>query len=159
MAGMRDGSGDFNFEIGAWVVRHRRLKLRLAGSVDWETFGGTSRMWTVLGGAGNIEDNSLEFPGGAYRAVALRSYDPGRSAWAIWWLSTQDPHRIDVPVTGRFEAGLGAFYAQDMLRGMPVRVRFLWLRTDTAQPRWEQALSADGGQTWETNWTMDFDRA
>jgi hypothetical protein len=41
----------------------------------------------------------------------------------------------------------------------PVHVRFLWLHTDTPIPRWEQAMSVDGGETWETNWTMDFERA
>jgi len=40
-----------------------------------------------------------------------------------------------------------------------VLVRFLWLRTLTRAPRWEQAVSPDGGATWETNWTMDFTRA
>jgi hypothetical protein len=24
--------------------------------------------------------------------------------------------------------------------------------------RWEQAYSADGGKTWETNWIMEFTR-
>jgi hypothetical protein len=38
-------------------------------------------------------------------------------------------------------------------------VRFLWTRTDTESPRWEQAFSDDGGRTWETNWEMDFTRA
>jgi hypothetical protein len=28
-----------------------------------------------------------------------------------------------------------------------------------ATPHWEQAFSADGGETWETNWTADFARA
>ena len=41
----------------------------------------------------------------------------------------------------------------------PVKLRFHWLNTDTETPRWEQALSADGGQSWEINWTMDFQRA
>jgi hypothetical protein len=28
----------------------------------------------------------------------------------------------------------------------------------TALPRWEQAFSPDGGQSWETNWKMTFRR-
>jgi hypothetical protein len=30
---------------------------------------------------------------------------------------------------------------------------------DTPGPRWEQAFSGDGGETWETNWIMEFTRA
>lgn len=88
----------------------------------------------------------------------MRSYDAGLDAWSIWWLDGRDPHRIDVPVVGRFLDGVGTFYAEDMLDGASVRLRFLWLRTGTASPRWEQAMSADGGASWETNWTMDFTR-
>jgi hypothetical protein len=35
-------------------------------------------------------------------------------------------------------------------------VRFVWSQIYTPEPRWEQAFSADGGQTWETNWIMEF---
>jgi hypothetical protein len=28
----------------------------------------------------------------------------------------------------------------------------------TPSPRWEQAFSDDGGETWETNWINDFTR-
>ena len=28
----------------------------------------------------------------------------------------------------------------------------------TPTPRWEQAFSADGGKTWETNWVMEMTR-
>lgn len=151
-------STDFDFEFGAWSVSHRRLKERLRGSTDWEEFGGTSDVRPVLGGNGNVEDNVIDFPGGAYRAIAIRSFAPETRSWAIWWLSTASPHHLDVPVIGRFEDGVGAFHADDELRGKPIRVRFLWLKTDTPTPRWEQAFSADGGETWETNWTMDFAR-
>lgn len=153
------GSHDFDFEIGSWRVTHRRLKERLVDCVDWEEFAGTATMRTVLGGGGNIEDNVLEFPGGTCRAIAVRAFDPASRSWAIWWLASAEPHRMDVPVIGRFERGVGSFYADDVLRGQPVRVRFLWLRTGTDGPRWEQAMSADGGASWETNWTMDFARA
>lgn len=151
-------SRDFDFEFGRWRVHHRRLKARLSGCDDWEVFEGTSETRPVLGGNGNIEDNLLRFPAGSSRAIAIRSFDPAAGTWAIWWLSTADPHRIDMPVVGRFEAGEGRFFADDIHAGAPVRLRFLWLRTDTVSPRWEQALSADGGATRETNWTMDFER-
>ena len=156
---MTSSSGDFDFEFGAWQVRHRRLRERLVGCTDWEEFPGTSETRPVLGGLGNIEDNVLHFPAGTYRAIAIRSFDPGARTWAIWWLSTADPHRLDEPVVGRFEAGVGTFLADEVIGGVPVTVRFLWLRTDTDAPRWEQAMSVDGGATWETNWTMEFTRA
>ena len=38
----------------------------------------------------------------------------------------------------------------------PIRVRFIWSGVTTPTPRWEQAFSDDGGETWETNWVMDF---
>lgn len=150
---------DFDFQRGEWTVRHRRLKARLAQCSDWEAFDGRCSQFPILGGNGNVEDNLLHLPAGDYRAVAVRSYDPSFASWAIWWLDGRNPHSLDVPVVGRFEEGVGTFYADDVHEGAKVRLRFLWLRTDTESPRWEQALSADGGSTWETNWTMDFVRA
>lgn len=149
---------DFDFAFGKWHVRHRRLKERLVGCHDWDEFLGESETRALLGGNGNIEDNILHFPAGTYRAIAIRSYEPRSKTWAIWWLSANDPHRLDVPVIGRFDSGVGSFFAEDVLNGVPVTVRFLWLKTKTDRPRWEQAMSRDGGATWETNWTMDFSR-
>jgi hypothetical protein len=54
---------------------------------------------------------------------------------------------------------VGTFTADDLHEARPVRLRFLWLGTDTATPRWEQALSMDNGANWETNWVMEFERA
>ncbi|WP_439568545.1 DUF1579 domain-containing protein [Sphingopyxis sp.] len=151
-------AGDFDFQIGSWQVKHRRLQARLAGCDVWDEFDGTCDMRPILGGHGNVEDNVLHIPGGTYRAVALRSFDPAQNSWAIWWLDGRRPHTLDVPVIGRFDDGIGKFYADDVLEGRPIRLRFVWSRTDTASPRWEQAMSADGGARWEVNWTMDFTR-
>lgn len=148
----------FDFQQGRWQVQHRRLKARLAGCTEWEEFTGTSEQRPLLGGNGNIEDNLLHLPSGDYRAVALRSFDPASGNWAIWWLDDRNPHALDTPVIGRFENGIGTFYADEQDEGRPVRMRFLWLDTDTETPRWEQALSKDGGASWETNWVMVFRR-
>ncbi len=159
MARQTDPSRNFDFGFGKWQVSHRRLKERLTGCTEWEAFAGQSETRPILDGHGNVEDNLIHFPAGTYRAAAIRSYDPGLRTWAIWWLSALDPHRLDVPVVGGFVDGTGTFLANDTLNARAVLVRFLWLDTLTLAPRWEQAMSPDGGATWETNWTMDFTRA
>ncbi len=148
---------DFDFIVGDWRVRHRRLRTRLAGCSEWIEFEGTSSTRRILGGFGNLEDNVLALPDGAYRAVALRSFDPATATWSIWWLDGRHPDRLDTPVVGRFADGTGVFLADDMLDDAPIRIRFTW-SSAAGTPRWEQAFSADGGDTWETNWTMDFFR-
>ena len=148
-----------DFQTGNWRVHHRRLQSRLSGCTEWDAFDGTCEARPILGGNGNVEDNWLNFPGGALRAVALRSFDPVDRSWAIWWLDGRYPHTLDVPLIGRFKDGVGTFFADDLHDGKAIRLRFLWLDTATDSPRWEQAMSADGGDTWETNWTMNFERA
>ena len=153
------GLHDFDPLFGLWKVRHRRLKARLAGCTEWEEFGGTSTLWPLLGVAGNIDDNVLDAPGGRYRAATLRSFDPATGLWAIWWLDARYPHRLDPPLRGRFENGVGTFFADETFDGRPIRVRFIWSDITGASARWQQAFSEDGGATWETNWTMEFRRA
>jgi hypothetical protein len=149
---------DFDFLHGQWQVTHRRLRERLCGSIDWQTFDGQCSVWPVLGGAGNVDDNLLHLPDGSYRATTLRTHDASTGRWSIWWLDGRHPGRLDVPVVGAFDAGVGTFYADDVLDGRPIRVRFRWTGTHTPTPHWEQAFSADGGSSWEINWTMHFER-
>ena len=149
---------DFDFEFGSWTVEHRRLKDRLVGCTEWEEFSGTCTARPILGGNGNLEENEVFLPSGPYRAVAVRGYDATKGAWAIWWLDGRNPNYLDPPVIGRFHDGVGEFVAEDQLNGEPILVRFNWLDTGKAQPRWEQAFSPDGGVTWETNWLMRFTR-
>ncbi len=155
------GSGidDFDFLIGKWTVHHRRLKERLAGSTEWQEFGGSSQVWKILDGAGNLDDNLLELPGNPYRAASLRSFDPEKGTWSIWWLDGRYPAGpLDPPVVGGFSGGIGTFLADESFNGRPIRVRFIWSRITPESCRWEQAFSPDGGETWETNWEMDFTR-
>ena len=147
---------DFNFIIGHWRVRHRRLNARLAGCTEWTEFDGESSTSHILGGFGNLEDNILHFPEGSVRAAAMRSYDGQTKSWSIWWLDGRNPTRLDVPVVGSFADHVGVFYADDVLDGKAIKVRFTWRATPGTEPRWEQAFSGDAGATWETNWTMVF---
>lgn len=150
---------DFDFYLGRWQVAHRRLDARLVGCTTWTEFAGTTTVWPLLGGLGNIDDNLLELPTGPYRAATLRAFDPAAGTWSIWWLDGRTPGRLDPPVVGRFVDRRGRFECDDTLDGRPIRVRFDWSAVDPARPTWEQAFSPDGGATWEVNWQMRFTRA
>jgi len=149
---------DFDFIIGDWTVKHRRLNERLAGCNSWTEFSGRSSTSKTLGGFGNLEDNILYFPEGAFRAIAVRSYCATSKTWSIWWLDGRNPTQFDKPVVGRFAGTTGLFYTDDVVGGQPIKVRFTWSWAPNEDPRWEQAFSPDGGATWETNWTMQFTR-
>jgi hypothetical protein len=156
---LSSGVNDFDFFIGSWRVKHRRLRERLAASNEWVEFEGTSTVWKILGGFGNIDDNVIDLPAGIYRAATLRAFDPEENQWSIWWLDSRNPCHLDAPVIGRFENGVGTFYAEDTFKGNPIRVRYLWTGVTSGTPHWEQAFSPDGGTSWETNWIMDFTRS
>jgi hypothetical protein len=150
---------DWDWLVGRWNVRHRRLKARLAGSTEWEEFDGTSALWLTLGGLGTIDDNVIALPGGTYRAVTVRAFDPKAGQWSIWWLDGRYPTTIEPPVHGGFRDGVGTFIGDDTLRDRPIKVRLRWSDITATSAHWEQAFSPDGGGTWETNWAMDFIRA
>jgi len=144
--------------MGEWDVRHRKLRRRLCDDVEWMEFGGRATVRAVLDGFGTIDENLIEEPGGGYSALALRLFDPATALWSIWWVDGRNPV-LQPPVAGRFEQGVGSFFGDDVFEKRPIRVRFLWSGISERSANWEQAFSADGGATWETNWTMAFERA
>ncbi len=153
------GLHDFDFVQGEWRVHHRELKDRLAGSHEWIEFDGTQKAWLVMGGYANVDENVFNKPDGTYRGVTIRTYDPKTGEWSIWWVDGRMPGiNLDPPVRGRFVNGVGIFYANDTLRGKPIKVRYTWKPLTHNTSHWEQAFSADGGKTWETNWITDFTR-
>jgi hypothetical protein len=152
-----DHAHDFDLFFGTWHSKQRRLRARLAGSQEWDEFEGTQAVRPLLQGRGNMTENVFTMPNGEVRSgVTLRAYDAATQSWSIWWLDGSAPTKIDVPVVGRFENGVGTFYSDDTFKGKPIKVRFRWLNITSKTLQWEQAYSADGGKTWETNWIAYF---
>jgi len=153
------GLHDFDFLVGDWRVQSRRLKERLTGNHEWIEFGGTISSRKLMEGFANVDDTVFNMPEGIYRGVAPRAYDPRTGQWAIWWIDGRNPFaNLDPPVKGRFVNGVGTFYADDTLRGKPIKVRFIWSHITADSARWEQAFSGDGGGTWEVNWSQRLER-
>jgi hypothetical protein len=152
---VQSSARDFDFLMGDWKVRNRRLKARLAGSEEWEEFDATSVARPILGGLGN-EDVFLTDHEGGFIGMSFRFFDPEKRRWSIYWADSRRSGELDPPVFGTLSEDRGVFHGKDVFEGRPILVRFIWSGITTPTPRWEQAFSDDGGATWETNWIMDF---
>jgi hypothetical protein len=147
---------DFDFLHGSWSISHRALTSRLTGCQEWDTYSSTMRCWPILGGAGNMDEG--EFPSRGYFGMTVRLYDAAADNWSLYWMTSRSA-AVEPPVTGRFgPGGIGEFLGPDTHQGIPVLCRFRWLVDSPDKCRWEQALSADDGLTWETNWYMELTR-
>ena len=152
-----DGRNDFDFLIGTWKVYHRMLTQRLKGSTEWIEFEGETVDRKILNGLGNMDENIIHMKNGPVHAITLRLFNPASKEWSIHW-STDRMGVLDIPMIGGFKDGRGEFYSQETHDGTHVYSRFIWSKITADSCQWEQALSDDGGQTWETNWIMEFKR-
>jgi hypothetical protein len=151
------GVHHFDFLIGEWSVRHRRLKRRLVGDTEWIEFSGLATARKILNGLGNIDEYQINLPDGPYVGSTLRLFNPATGLWSLYWMDSRNPG-LDPPVVGAFNEGRGLFFGDDRFEGKPIRLRFIWSDITSSSCRWEQAFSTDGGKTWETNWTMALNR-
>ena len=152
-----DGRADFDFLVGAWLVHHRRLRERLHSCSDWEEFDGTLHVRKVLGGLGNVDEITLNREGQRAEGLTLRLFNPSSRQWSLYWVDTVSA-TLQIPLVGSFKDGKGEFFADETFEGRPIVCRFIWSEIAAQTCRWEQAFSEDRGDTWETNWIMEFSR-
>lgn len=149
---------DFDFWIGEWKQKNRRLATPLAGAADWYEFESTSNARHLWGGLGNIDEYYGKAPSGDITGLSLRLYNPNVGQWSIYWASAGNP-RFGVPTVGSFKNGVGEFFDQEEWNGRSIFVRYTWSKITPVSCRWDQAFSIDFGTTWETNWIMENTRA
>jgi hypothetical protein len=157
-ASRRDGERDFDFFMGRWTVRHRRLKERLRGCEEWDEFEGTVAARPLWGGQANVDELEADTASGPLRGLTLRIYEPASRQWRLYWANGAKGI-LDQPMVGAFgDDGRGEFFSHELFEGQGVLVRYVWSDITPTSCHWEQAFSPDGGRTWETNWVMDFTR-
>lgn len=149
---------DFDFLVGSWKIHNRFLNGRLRGSTEWIEFEARYKFELLLNGLGNMDRFFAERDGKPMEGLTLRLYNPATGEWSLHWADTVRPGVLFPPMTGKFRDGVGEFFGEEEVNGKKVLCRFLWTRPAPESPRWEQAFSADGGKTWETNWIMNFTR-
>lgn len=106
----------------------------------------------MLDGRANLVELSVEGPLGKIEGLSLRLYNPKARQWTLNFANVRSG-LLTAPVTGAFdEMGRGIFYGVDSAGDRTVLVRFLISAVGPNSARFEQAFSADGGASWETNW-------
>ncbi|GLQ99414.1 hypothetical protein [Dyella mobilis] len=148
---------DFDYFMGSgWVTTQHRLKATGVGSHDWETFPATLCGSPYLNGMATVDE--MYAPTKRNSGLTLRTFDPAKRQWSIYWVSSKAGVLETPAMVGGFHGKVGEFYSEDHdTHGRPVKVRFLWTLRDQDHAHWEQAYSYDN-RTWETNWTADFVR-
>lgn len=145
--------GDFDFLAGSWRIAHRRL----LPSGQWDEFPGEATCWSILGGAGSVEE--LRIPARDFSGMGLRLLDLENKVWVDHWVNAKGGVLSLPGTTGRFEGGAGVFISEDKDGETSVLYRGLWDQITPSSCRWSQASSRDGGHTWIDNWVMAWTRA
>lgn len=147
----RDGSHDFDFEIGKWNTHLRRLVKPLTGSTTWVEYDGTTVVSKVWNGKANLVELDVTGPAGHIEALSLRLYNPESHQWSLNFANSAGG-TMAIPTIGEFKNGRGEFYDQETLNGRAILVRFVISDITANSCHFEQAFSDDGGKTWEVNW-------
>ena len=154
-AAAADASRDFDFEVGRWAMRTRRLADALGGSHWIESVGSTHRVRPVW--AGRAALGELQLPGSppSFAGSLLHTYNPRTRQWSIYW-ADRETGRVSAPMAGEFRNGRGEFIGREDVRGITALVRVRYLDITTTSFRTEQAYSLDGGQHWQPNAVSTF---
>lgn len=148
---LRDGAHDFDFEIGTWRTHLKRLVHPLTGATTWIEMDGVSTVRKVWDGRANLVELHIDTPKGPIQILSLRLYNPESHQWSLN-VTNANGGVLGVPTVGEFKNGRGEFYDQEAYNGRAILVRFVISDITQDSCRFEQAFSADGGKTWETNW-------
>jgi hypothetical protein len=144
-------AGDFDFLNGHWTIRHRRHT-----NGEWDQFEGEASVVAILGGLVSVEE--LRIPSRNFCGMGLRTLDLERKLWADYWLNSATGVMSSSPTWGSFVDGVGTWDDVAADGATPAIVRGVWDQITATSCRWYQALSHDGGKTWEENWIMHWER-
>lgn len=154
----RDGSHDFDWEVGVWNTHLRVLRQNPDGSAAWVTYEGTSNVISIWHCRADMVQLEATGPAGRHiEALNLRLYDRDTHQWNLNFANA-NAALFGVPTIGEFRNGVGTFYDQEPIGGRVVFVRGVWSHITATAAHFEQSISDDGGKTWKINWIADDTR-
>jgi hypothetical protein len=149
----RNGQHDFDFLFGRWKVH---LKRKVAGTDRWSESDGYGIYRKIWDGRANLNEFFTERPNDL-EGLTLRTYNRTTHLWSLYWANSRDGILSSAQV-GKFDHGQGEFYAQDNSDGKSTLVRYVWSKITPTAAHFEQAISENGGRSWQVNWISDMMR-
>ena len=100
----RDGRADFDFAIGTWKTKVKRLVKPLTGSKEWAEYEGTTVCSKIWNGRANLVELNVSGPTGRIEVLSLRLYNPESQQWNLNVASLRGG-TLSPPVIGEFQEG------------------------------------------------------
>ncbi|HEY2469648.1 MAG TPA: hypothetical protein VGI45_17640 [Terracidiphilus sp.] len=154
---LRDGSHDFDFNVGVWHTHIRRILDPLSGSPDFIELNGTVTVRKVWGGRAELEEIETDGPKGRWEGLSLFLYNPQSHQWSQSFLNSQRPD-LGTPLIGEFRDGRADLFGGDTFKGKSIIVRGVWSDVQPDSHRYVESYSDDGGQTWKESFHADLTR-
>jgi len=132
----------FDFWLGDWEViwdegkrASNRIEKVLDGRAILESFDGSP---------------SLDF-----RGMSLSVYSPHRKLWQQTWADSEGNYWH---FTGGFQSERMLLVTDDILEGVPVKLRMVWYNITSDALDWNWERSEDDGETWQLRWHLHYRR-
>ncbi|HEX3842749.1 MAG TPA: hypothetical protein VHV80_00195 [Steroidobacteraceae bacterium] len=159
---VRDGSHDFDFLYGTWLMHNRRLEPPVLSSHAWARFDSTDEARALPGGLGNEDFYRASYPSKGFVGMTVRLYDRTTGLWRIYWIDNRKSHGdAGAPNVGRWRGNVGIFDEPLRVQGKPAIDRYTWTRLGARSKiaaHFEESLSTDGGKTWKLVFVNDLIR-
>ena len=148
----RDGAHDFDFDIGAWKTHITRRLHPLSGSDETMELAGTVNVRKVWDGRAQLEEIEVDGPKGHWEGATLFLYNPQARQWSMNFANSASG-TLNPPMVGAFENGRGELISPDTLDGRAILVRAVWSDFTPTSHTYQEFYSADGGRSWELEFT------
>lgn len=144
----RDGSHDFDFNLGRWHTSVQRIKDPFAAAPEPVRLEGTVTVRPVWGGKALIEEIEADGPGGHWEGLTLFLYNPEARQWSQNYANAAQGSFAPTPTIGERRGDRIELYSQDTFHGRTVLVRGLWSDIRPDSHSYEEDYSDDGGRSW-----------
>ncbi len=154
---LRDGSHDFDFNIGVWHTHIHRILDPFSDSSEVMILDGTVTVRKIWGGKAQLEEIEADGPKGHWEGMTLFLYNPSAHQWSQSFIGSKQGE-LGTPLIGEFHDGRGELYSSDTFNGKTILVHGEWSQIQPDSHRYQESYSNDGGKTWKPAFIGDLTR-